>query len=182
MRLFIGIPLAGAVARDLSAVSARLRSKDDGLRWSAPESWHVTLQFLGSTSPEQYRCIGESLRGLRSPPVPVQLESLGFFDRAGVFFAGVRLTPELTALQQQVLAATAPCGFPAEAREYHPHITLARSKGKEGRHGIQRLRNEIQRQPAFAAMDAREFLLYESFTEASGSRYEVRERFPLIEV
>jgi 2'-5' RNA ligase len=182
MRLFIGIPLAGAVARELSLVSARLHEKDDGLRWSAPESWHVTLQFLGSTSPEQYRCIGESLRGLRSPPVSFQLESLGFFDRAGVFFAGVRLTPELSALQQQVLAATAPCGFPAEDREFHPHITLARSKGKKGRHGIQRLRNQIQRQPAFAAMDAREFLLYESFTEASGSRYEVRERFPLIEV
>jgi 2'-5' RNA ligase len=182
MRLFIGIPLADSAARELSAVSARLHEKDDGLRWSAPESWHVTLQFLGNSRQEQYSCVAERLRELRSPPVSVQLESLGFFDRAGVFFAGVRLTPELTELQQQVLAATAPCGFPAEAREYHPHITQARSKGKEGRHGIQRLRNEIQRQPAFAAMDAREFLLYESFTEASGSRYEVRERFPLIEV
>jgi 2'-5' RNA ligase len=182
MRLFIGIPLSAGVARELSAVSARLHEKDDGLRWSAPESWHVTLQFLGNTSPEQCRCVAESLRGLRSQPVPIQLESLGFFDRAGVFFADVRLTRELSALQRQVLAATAPCGFPAEDREYHPHITLARSKGKEGRHGILRLRNKIQHQPAFSAIDAREFLLYESFTEPSGSRYEVRERFPFTEV
>lgn len=178
MRLFIGIPLSPAVAHELSLVSARFHEKDDGLRWSVPESWHITLQFLGNTSPEQYSCVADRLRELRSPPVSIQLESLGFFDRAGVFFAGVRLTQELAALQQEVLAATAPCGFPAEDRSYHPHITLARSKGREGRHGIQRLRNKIQRQPAFAAMDAREFLLYESYTEASGSRYEVRERFP----
>jgi 2'-5' RNA ligase len=178
MRLFIGIPLEPAVAHELSAVSTRLHEKDDGLRWSAPESWHVTLQFLGNSRQEQYSCVAERLRELRSPPVSVQLESLGFFDRAGVFFAGLRLSPELAALQQKVLAATARCGFPAEDRPYHPHITLARSKGGEGRHAIQRLRNKIQRQPAIVAMEAREFLLYESFTEASGSRYEVRERFP----
>ena len=182
MRLFIGIPLSAAVVRELSAVSARLHEKDDGLRWSASESWHITLQFLGNSRQEQYSCIADRLRELRSPPVPIQLESLGFFDSAGVFYAGVRLTPELSTLQQQVLDATAPCGFPAEDRAYHPHITLARSKGKEGRHGIQRLRNKIQRQPAFAAIDAREFLLYQSFTESPGPRYEVRERFPFTNI
>ena len=182
MRLFIGIPLADSAARELSAVSARLHEKDDGLRWSAPESWHVTLQFLGNSRQEQYSCVAERLRELRSPPVSVQLESLGFFDRAGVFFAGVRLTPELTELQQQVLAATAPCGFPAEDRPYHPHITLARSKGKEGRHGIQRLKNRLGPQPTFPSSDAREFLLYESFTRPSGSLYEVRERFPFTNI
>jgi RNA 2',3'-cyclic 3'-phosphodiesterase len=182
MRLFIGIPLAAAVARELSAVSARLRSSGDGLRWASPESWHVTLQFLGSTSPDQYPCIIDRLRDLRSPPVSIHLESLGFFDRAGVFFAGIRLTPELSALQQQVVAATAPCGFAAESRVYHPHITLARSKGKEGAHGIQQLKNKVQRQPTFAAMEAREFLLYQSFTDSSGPHYEIRERFPFTNI
>lgn len=178
MRLFIGIPLSAAVSRQLSAVSSRLHSGNDGLRWSAPESWHITLQFLGNTSQDQYSCLVESLRGLRSPPLPIQLDSLGFFDRAGVFFAGVWLTPELTALQRLVLAATEPCGFTAESRDYHPHITLARSKGKEGRYGIQRLRHKPLPHFASSAWTAHEFLLYESFTRPSGSHYEVRERFP----
>ncbi len=56
MRLFAGIPIAAAVIDELSAVSLRLRSSTDGLRWSAPESWHITLQFLGSTGQEQYDC------------------------------------------------------------------------------------------------------------------------------
>ena len=35
------------------------------------------------------------LRELHAAPVPIELEELGFFDRAGIFFAGVALTPEL---------------------------------------------------------------------------------------
>ena len=51
--LFIGIPLAAATANDLTAAVNRLRSTANqraasgNLRWSAPESWHITLQFLG---------------------------------------------------------------------------------------------------------------------------------------
>ncbi len=96
MRLFVGIPLAAAVIDELSAISVRLRSNDDGLRWSAPESWHITLQFLGNTGQEQYECTIARLREVRSPPVPIRLEELDLFERAGVFFAGVRLTPGLT--------------------------------------------------------------------------------------
>jgi 2'-5' RNA ligase len=111
MRLFIGIPLAAAVIEELSAASSRLRSANDGLRWTAPESWHVTLQFLGNTGPEQYACVVALLHALHAPPVPVCLEELGCFDRAGILFAGVRLTPELLSLQECVIAATQPCGF-----------------------------------------------------------------------
>ena len=110
MRLFVGIPLTDAVIEQLSAISMRLRSQADGLRWSAPESWHITLQFLGST--QQYECIVSRLRELRLPTVPIQLEELGFFERAGVFFAGVNLTPELEALQQRVTVARALAGRP----------------------------------------------------------------------
>src|ERR1700735_688324 len=116
MRLFAGIPLAAGVIDELSAISLRMRSSGDGLRWSAAESWHITLQFLGNTGPEQYECTVARLSELRSPAVPIQLEGLGFFERAGVFFAGVGLTPELEALQQRVTAATGGGGFVPETR------------------------------------------------------------------
>lgn len=179
MRLFIGIALPDAITSDLSSISLRYRTANDSLRWSSPESWHVTLQFLGSTSDNQYGCIVAGLRELRLPPVPVALDSLGFFDRPGIFYAGVRLTPELLSVQQRVTAATRPCGFVPETRDYHPHITLARSKGSSGRQGLRKLQGAIHRQPAFSGFTSEEFLLYESLPTPSGSRYEVRERFPL---
>lgn len=179
MRIFAGIPLAAAVIDELSAISVRLRTSADGLRWSAPESWHITLQFLGNTGQEQYECTVARLGEMRSPSVPIQLEGLGLFERAGVFFAGVSLTPELLSLQQRVTAATGLCGFIPETRPYHPHVTLARTKGKARTHGLHELKSRIHRQPAFTTFVAEELVLYESVTRPTGALYEVRERFPL---
>jgi 2'-5' RNA ligase len=179
MRLFAGIPLAPAVIEELSAISVRLRSNDDGLRWSAPESWHITLQFLGNTGQEQYDCTVARLGELRSPSVCIQLEGLDLFERAGVFFAGVRLTPELLSLQQRVTAATGLCGFIPETRPYHPHVTLARTKGKGRMRGLHDLKARIHRQPAFSGFVGQEFVLYESVTRPTGALYEVREPFRL---
>jgi len=142
MRLFIGIPLATAVFDELRAASARLRANADGLRWAMPESWHVTLQFLGNTSPEQYACVVARLRALQSPPVPVCLEALDCFERAGVLIASIRLTPELLLLQERVTTATQPCGFVPETRPFQPHITLARSKGRPN---LGQLKTKIRR-------------------------------------
>jgi 2'-5' RNA ligase len=175
MRLFVGIPLAAAAIAELSAITMDLRSGKEELRWSAPGSWHITLQFLGNTVQEQYECTVARLRRLRLPPVPIGLEGLGFFDRSGVFFAGIRVTPELLLLQEHVTAATQLCGFVPEARSFQPHITLARSKGK----GLRELKAKVPHQPNFTRFVAEEFLLYESFLGSAGSRYEVRERFQL---
>ncbi len=179
MRLFVGIPLAAAVIDELAAIPARLRSPGDGLRWTAPASWHITLQFLGETGREQYDCTVARLRELRLPPVPIRLEGLDIFDRAGVFFAGVKVSPELLSLQQRVSKATELCGFIPESRPYQPHITLARSKGKGERKGLLELKTKLRSQPNFTRFAADEFLLYESFLGAGGSRYEVRAQFPL---
>ncbi len=175
MRLFIGIPMAEAVVHELASVRAQLERPSDGLRWSAPESWHITLQFLGNTRADQLNCLIAGLRAIVSPLVPVKLDGLGFFDRAGIFFAPVLLSPELIALERQVVAATSRCGFLPETRPYHPHLTLARNRGQSA--GIRQLKSAVLPQPHFPAFAAREFLLYESFLASAGSRYEVRERF-----
>ncbi len=179
MRLFVGIPLIAPVIDELAAISIRLQSNGDGLRWSMPESWHITLQFLGNGSQLQYECIVARLRELRSPPVPVELAEVGFFDRAGIFFAGVNLTRELVALQRNVTEATRHCGFTPEDRPYRPHITLARSKGKVGTLGLVTLKTRIRRQPNFTRFVADRFAVYESFTRPTGSHYEIREDFRL---
>jgi 2'-5' RNA ligase len=187
MRLFIGIPLSAEVVHQLSTVGSRLRRAGDGLRWTAPESWHITLQFLGETPSDQYHGLVERLGEVRSPSFPVQIGALGFFDRAGVFFAGVELSTPLLSLQHCVTAATSLCGFVPETRPYHPHITLARAKSRDrdqgsgigAQPGLSGLKAQIERWPPFTRFAAQDFNLYESFLGPGGSRYEVRERFPL---
>jgi 2'-5' RNA ligase len=179
MRLFIGIPMAAAMIEELAALSTRLRTANDGLRWTSSSSWHITLQFLGSVRPDQYDCIVSRVREVQSPPVSIQVEGLSFFDRAGVFIVRVRPAPELLLLQQRVIASTQPCGFLPELRPYQPHITLARTKAKPSGAVLQNLKRRLGREPDFTAFPAHEFLLFESFLSASGSRYEIRERFRL---
>ena len=206
MRLFVGVPLADAVVRELAAVAARLRTDESRarpgagrLRWTEPESWHITLQFLGNASLEQCECLKTRLGEVRSATVEVRLGELGFFDRAGVFYADVTVTPALAGLQQRVVAATGKCGFVVEAREFHPHITLARTTGNKGPShqgsdkpsapargrnvdqggALTELKARVGAPPAFTRFDAREFLLYESHLGQEGARYEVRARFGL---
>jgi 2'-5' RNA ligase len=179
MRLFVGIPLSSAVLSELTSVVARLRSNSDGLRWMEPESWHITLQFLGNTEPEKLTCLVIRLGEVRSPSVPVHLTQLGFFDRAGVFYADVRLTPELVALADRITVATAVCGFVPEVRPFHPHITLARAKEQGRGQPLRILERRILRPPSFTRFVAPEFLLYESHLSPAGATYEVRHQFPL---
>lgn len=182
MRLFVGIAL-NVEATTAALEQVRSRYSCPGLRWARPENQHVTLQFLGQASEEQLGCVTARLREIRRRGVPVRIEGLGFFAQAGIFHAGVRLTPELLALQQHILVATRPCGFAAELRPFHPHVTLARSKGRDGRKALAALRKAVEQyRPAVAAeFLAAEFQLFESFPEPEGSRYEVLARFPLQE-
>ena len=180
MRLFVGIPLAPEAVSELAKLVQHIRHEHKsglaGLRWLPPESWHITLQFLGNTDEAHYNCLIARLAEIRYAEVPLRIEELGAFERAGVVFAGVSITPNLVELAQRVTEATSRCGFVAEERPYHPHITLARAKNR-----INPLRGVERQAPhrQFSSFVAREFLLYESHTQREGAHYEVRARFSL---
>ena len=181
MRLFVALALDAATAAALVRLQQRMTAASEGLRWMRPEDQHVTLQFLGEVSPERAACVTGALAAVRSAQVRVRIAGLGFFQRAGVFWAGVEPTAELLELQQRVTASTRACGFVAEPRPYRPHITLARSSGRRGTGALAALQQAVERKAVRIAADfvASEFALYESLPTAEGARYEVRGRFAL---
>ena len=179
MRLFVGLPLASEVLKELSEAVARLKAPHDGLRWTMPETWHITLQFLGNTDQKHGDCALARLAEIHAGPVQVQLGELGFFDRAGVFFVDVVPSPDLVALAEKVTVATGKCGFLTESRPYHPHITLARAKGEGRGRPLKALQYRVPQGRRFTGFRATEFLLYESHTLPEGAKYEVRGRFAL---
>lgn len=180
MRLFVGIPLEGFVVDELIRLTEPLRSTGE-LRWSAPESWHITLQFLGSTGTDQYDCLVSQLEKVRGVPVPVQLRGLAVFERTGILYAEVEPRSPLADLQKKVVRNTSLCGFEPETRPYRPHITLARSKGGGPFHGSPVLAARVKSLAEVSGFTAREFLLYESHLSSAGSNYVTRRRFPFAE-
>jgi RNA 2',3'-cyclic 3'-phosphodiesterase len=179
MRLFHAIPLAESVAAELARLVCRLRGAAPDLRWSAPESWHITLQFLGNSARAQYDCLIPRLADVPAAPVPIELAGVGIFDRAGIVYLGVEPSSPLLALQERIVAATTRCGYEAESRPYHPHITLARAKGGSGTRELRALAARLPGESHRFRFTAREFLLYESHLSSAGSTYEVHRRFPL---
>jgi RNA 2',3'-cyclic 3'-phosphodiesterase len=179
MRLFVGLPLASGTLKELSEAVSRLKASDDVLRWTSPDSWHITLQFLGNTDQKHYECVLARLAEIHAAPVQVRLGNLGFFDRAGVFFVDVVSSAELVGLVETVTAVTGKCGFLGELRPYHPHITLARAKGERAGRSLKALHEHVSREARFTGFRATEFLLYESHTMPGGAKYEVRGRYSL---
>jgi 2'-5' RNA ligase len=127
MRLFIGLPIPAKLA---SAITRHARTIPlPKARWTTPENIHLTLVFLGEVAEPTLPSIKHELAELIIAPFPIRLTTMNTFPRAGVFIAEVDPTPRLLNLQSQIASGIARCGFPAEDRPYHPHLTLARFHG-----------------------------------------------------
>ncbi len=179
MRLFVGLAVDAAVKEALERLTLRLRTKDDGLRWSTPDQWHVTLVFLGEVEDEARARLVRELATVQPPPLKLHVERLGVFERAGILHVELGVSPQLLRLYEAVAASVRRAGLEVEDRPYRAHITLARSRNRDGRKAIARLRSSTERQRVSAQWEAVEFLLYESQLSPGGSRYVVRERFAL---
>jgi 2'-5' RNA ligase len=179
MRLFVGLAVDERVKETLERLTLRLRAKEDGLRWSAPDQWHVTLVFLGEVDDGARARLVRELAEVRQPVLTLRMERLGVFERVGILHAEVEVSTELLRLYEAVAAAVKRVGLEVEERPYRAHITLARSRNKDGRKTIERLRRTAEQQKLDGRWEAAEFLLYESQLSPGGSRYVVRERFAL---
>ena len=179
MRLFVGLALCDEARLLIERLGLRLRSPGDGMRWSTPEQWHITLAFLGEVSATQESVLVRELRRVREPPVPLTIDGMGVFERVGILYAAVDPTPGLAALQRAVAAAVHASGLSLEDRPYHPHVTLARSKGRSPARNLRRFKAAIEQHRPRVQWTPSEFLLYESQLSPSGAQYVVRARFAL---
>lgn len=177
MRLFSALPLSPEAIERLTRVRLRLSAPDDGLRWSAPEQWHITLQFYGDVEPARAECLGNVFeRGAAGSP-EIVLDGLGRFAAKGILFASVAITPSLQEFQRNVTELGRSCGFVPESRPFRPHITLARSKGPRGLATLQRLASpELPPFGPEIRWRAHELLLVWSSLRPTGAEYAVASR------
>lgn len=141
-RLFAGVELSMECRERVrgmrDCLAARLTSD---IRWARPETWHVTLKFLGEVDGPGQDAVCGALGGVGLvDPFPVRLGGCGCFpplagpSRTGghrgaprVVWAGVRQGGAgLTALAARVEDALAQLGFARSAAPFVPHLTLGR--------------------------------------------------------
>ena len=124
-RLFIALDPSQAQRDAL----ARLKTDTFAARWTPPAQYHLTLRFLGDTTPETTATVCDALADITASPCPIEGTGLGTFPslrNPRVLFARVEPNPALIALQDQVEALCQRLGFPAERHSFTPHLTVAR--------------------------------------------------------
>jgi 2'-5' RNA ligase len=182
VRLFVALDVPGQVREALAELSARLKKICLSARWVRLESVHITLKFIGEVSLQTVERIREALRSLPAfPPIVLRFAGLGFFPNARrprVFWAGVEADPQLAALAGAIEAKLDPLGIPAEKRDFHPHLTLARFEPPQGTQALVAA-VEALGAPDFGGETFNEFHLYQSVLKRSGAEYTRLVTYPL---
>ncbi len=125
MRLFVAL----GFPREIRAHLARLATPLPGARWLPPESYHLTLRFVGEMPGHRAEDLDDALTALRGRGFSLQLCGVGVFEKAGrpqALWAGVERNQPLEHLQTKIETAVQRIGFEPERRRYSPHVTVAR--------------------------------------------------------
>ena len=200
LRTFIAIDLPTTLLQALTLTQTQVReylrvqSKDAALRWSSTQNLHLTLRFLGDTTPDQRATVTARLRQLTAQVDPFALRvdtnggGLGGFPnlrQPRVLWAGVE--GELAALRQlqgDVETVAQGAGFAPETQPYTPHLTLARAARTADRRTLievgKALRDYADHAPPADVMHftVDHLTLYQSELGAGGSRYTVLAMLP----
>lgn len=142
MRLFAAlIPPAHAISDLERFVASRRAAGGDGVRWSPPEQWHLTLAFLASVGADRVDGLASALERIAAGTAPLRLvlRGAGVFprpDRARVVWAGLAGdTGELGELARACRGTAADLGLDVAEGSFHPHLTLARARRRAVRAG-----------------------------------------------
>jgi RNA 2',3'-cyclic 3'-phosphodiesterase len=187
VRLFVALDLPNAVRQSLRDLIARLKPECRGAKWVRPEGMHVTLKFIGEVDVEKLDPICAALAEVHSArPVDINFRAVGFFPnerRPRVLWCGVNAPENLAELAAGVERALVPLGIAAEAREFVPHLTLARfrTEGSSARdlEKLVRSANDLKSYDFGAARET-EFHLIESLLKPSGAEYKRLRSFPIV--
>jgi RNA 2',3'-cyclic 3'-phosphodiesterase len=136
MRLFVAIAPSAAVLDELDALVDPLRARQQDLRWTNREAWHVTLAFLGQVDePTAAKLLPRLERAARCHHnIRLAFSGAGAFPAAGranVLWSGLSGDRgALARLAESVAAGASRAGTPPpdKGRRFQPHLTLARCR------------------------------------------------------
>lgn len=180
MRAFLAINPEPTLREQLHRAMEPVRSLGLRVRWVPPENIHLTLKFLGGIDDSRAGAIVEAVERVASRFEPFALRVQGFgafpsLDRPRVLWIGLDCDPELTELQRAVEEAMQGLGFEPEDREFHPHLTVGRTRSKPSRTALDRLAETTDSLELTGTITVRAVDLMRSDLRPDGARYSVVE-------
>ena len=174
-RLFVAVRPPEAICDLL--VDAMDNSAD--FRWQTSEQLHLTLRFIGEIERPIANDLADAFGRIRSAPFELKIAGVGRFEQrnSGALWATIEPKAPVSALASKLERACQSVGLEPERRAFHPHITLARWKGRRSRE-VQTYLGRAQ--SLFSEpFVVHEFILFESHLSRHGAHYEEVASYPL---
>lgn len=130
----MAIELPDEIKRGIAGVQDQLKRSGASAGWTRPEGIHLTLKFLGEVPDAKEQEIMAALTGAvkGSGTLNIEVAGAGAFPNSKaprVLWVGVAGDIErLAALQSSIEDSMEKAGFEREARQFKPHLTVARIK------------------------------------------------------
>jgi len=177
VRGFVALQLPERAREAIGDLQARLRPRLGGIRPVRPEGAHLTLRFLGETTPSALESIREALRKAATPcrPFDARLRGLGTFPERGsprILWLALEVPDAVLALQAACERAAVAAGFPPEERPFRAHLTLGRWRERERR-------PELPEGVDLGVAHVDTVVLFRSELRRGGAVYTPLARFPL---
>jgi 2'-5' RNA ligase len=185
MRLFIAIPLPQSIKDNIVKIQENLRpGLGNAVRWTNSDSIHLTLKFLGETTPAK-------IPGIESQVIDVcdefkqfsmQCSRIGTFpnpQQPNIIWLGLEAPPILAKLQKDLEISMHTLGFEEEKRNFSPHLTIGRLSAAldfEQKAFLKKMMN-IYDDQMIASFIVEEIYLMKSDLRPSGPIYTVQKKF-----
>ena len=132
---------------------------------------HLTLHFIGNVFFAQMDCLRQQARRVKAEAFELSIDCQGYFSKPRVAWLGCREIPAaLSELHEQLGRRLQRCDYQPEARQYNPHVTVARK--------IRTIGDSASFAPIAWKVDA--FSMVEVSQIENGVQYRVVETFPLL--
>ena len=176
IRAFIAIAIPDEILTRCQELGSRLQILNLKGKFSRKESVHLTLQFLGNLDEKRVPDIAEVLRQVARRAVPfwLNIQGLGVFSNlvsSRVLWVGVGQSAGLYRIQGEIAGYLEAIGFPPEARDFKPHLTLARFKSRKNLSELADFFSHREPDEAIGSMEVQEIHLYQSILKPMGAEY-----------
>ena len=177
MRAFLAVPSEPLWVDSARGLAERLRQQLPRASWTRPESWHLTLLFLGEIDTGFASRYSEAVAPAAFDTVAGEIQAgpptvFPERGRARVLGVGFSPSPGLESLGRLAAAASASAarlGWKEESRRpFHPHVTFARIRDPWPESAVNDYRRVVEGW-RFPAWLARSCVLFESRLAPAGA-------------
>jgi len=184
IRSFVSVNIDDELRSVFGKVVEELKQSGARVRWVKPQSFHLTLKFLGNVNmeevPEISKAVEQCVEDIE--PFSIVFEGLGGLPRDNhprvIYVAVSEGAEQLKHIAARLEEEMARFGVQREERQFKPHLTLGRLKSFSGANRLIEMIHERATEP-FGAFEVSEVCLMMSRLKQDGAEYTVLHRAKL---